>query len=286
MKKIIAMILAFATIVACTLGLTSCGKELVGFDIDLAREVGKKLDIEIEFVEINWDTKEADLESKNIDVVWNGFTYTEDRDNGYYDADRQKQIGGLQFSDFYMENRQVAVVKKDAAYTNNDSMKAASFVAEATSAGEKTVKDIFGATANPVEKQLDALVGVQAGTYDIAVLDLSLASEYVVNENGAYHNSLKVIDIEGVESEYYAIGFREGSNMAEVFDNVLAGLYADGTAERIAKVYAQDAALYNGFGDYDASYTLPTDGDWADVKAKGKIVIGYTIFAPMAYIPE
>lgn len=286
MKKIIAMILAFATIVACTFGLTSCGKELVGFDIDLAREVGKKLDIEIEFVEINWDTKEADLESKNIDVVWNGFTYTEDRDNGYYDTDRQKQIGGLQFSDFYMENRQVAVVKKDAFYTNNDSMKAASFVAEATSAGEKTVKDIFGATANPVEKQLDALVGVQAGTYDVAVLDLSLASEYVVNEKGAYHNSLKVIDIEGVESEYYAIGFREGSNLAEVFNNVLAGLYADGTAERIAKAYAQDAALYNGFGDYDASYTLPTDGDWADVKAKGKIVIGYTIFAPMAYIPE
>ena len=286
MKKIIAMILAFATIVACTFGLTSCGKELVGFDIDLAREVGKKLDIEIEFVEINWDTKEADLESKNIDVVWNGFTYTEDRDNGYYDTDRQKQIGGLQFSDFYMENRQVAVVKKDAFYTNNDSMKAASFVAEATSAGEKTVKDIFGATSNPVEKQLDALVGVQAGTYDVAVLDLSLASEYVVNEKGAYHNSLKVIDIEGVESEYYAIGFREGSNLAEVFNNVLAGLYADGTAERIAKAYAQDAALYNGFGDYDASYTLPTDGDWADVKAKGKIVIGYTIFAPMAYIPE
>ena len=287
MKKILAFALAVMMLVGCVFSLASCNdKELVGFDIDLAKEVGKKLNLEVEFVEINWDTKEADLQNKNIDVVWNGFTYTTDRDNGYYDEDRQAQIGGLAFSKFYMTNKQVAVAKADSSFTDNASMANAEFVAEATSAGSKVVEDIFGKSANTVEKQLDALVGVEAGTYDVAVLDASLASQYVQNKDGAYNGKLKVLDIAGVEPEYYAIGFREGSNLADVFNNVLAGLYADGVAKTIAEKYAQDGVLYNGFGEYDANYQLPTDGDYAYVKENGKIVIGYTIFSPMAYFPE
>ena len=184
------------------------------------------------------------------------------------------------------EKEVTALMSLFSTFIDNASMANAEFVAEATSAGSKVVEDIFGKSANTVEKQLDALVGVEAGTYDVAVLDASLASQYVQNKDGAYNGKLKVLDIAGVEPEYYAIGFREGSNLADVFNNVLAGLYADGVAKTVAERYAQDGVLYNGFGEYDANYQLPTDGDYAYVKENGKIVIGYTIFSPMAYFPE
>ena len=86
MKKAATILLTALFAVTAVFGLTACGeKDLIGFDIDLAKEVCKELDIKVEFKEIDWDSKETELSSKAIDCVWNGFTYTEDRDNGYFD---------------------------------------------------------------------------------------------------------------------------------------------------------------------------------------------------------
>jgi len=290
MKKFIAFLsVMIITAIAC-LGLTACSaKRLVGFDIDLAREVGTELGLEIQFKEINWNAKETELASKTIDVVWNGFTYTADRDNGYYDEERKQQIGGLDFSGFYMKNKQVAVVKKSNLqnYTGNASFKNKRGCAESTSAGETVITETLGATSAKLGKQLDVFTAVKAGNYDFGVIDLTMASEYVISENGAYYDSLAVVDLAEVEEEFYAIAFREGSNLPAVFNYVLAKLYKNGKAEKIAKHYSLDGALYNGFENTDTeAFTLPADGDYSYVNGKGKIIIGYTVFAPMAYFEK
>lgn len=288
MKKILALIVTLVLGLTACFAFTACGKDLVGFDTDLAKAVGKELGVTVEFKEINWDTKEDELSTKLIDCVWNGFTYTEARDNGYYDEERGRQIGGLDFTGFYMVNKQVAVVKKSEAanYTSNASFNGKSGCAEATSAGESVIKTVLGANPAQLEKQLDGLVAVKAGTYDYAVVDLTLASEYVANEKGAYKDSLAIVQLTGVEEEYYAVGCREGSNLPAVLNSVLKKLYANGTAQEIAKKYSLDAALYNGFENAADLGNLPTDGDVGEIVSRGKIVVGYTIFAPMSYFPE
>ena len=77
--------------------------ELVGFDIDMAREAGKRLGLEVDFKPIDWSAKEAELSGKRVDVLWNGLTITEER----------KQ--NIAFTAPYMENHQIIVVPADSA---------------------------------------------------------------------------------------------------------------------------------------------------------------------------
>lgn len=105
--------------------------KLVGFDTDLAKKVAEKLGLEIEFVEIVWETKEVELTTKNIDLIWNGLTITEERQES------------MEITAPYMKNKQVAVIRKtDAAkYTKDTNTWAeATMIAEAGSAGEECVR--------------------------------------------------------------------------------------------------------------------------------------------------
>lgn len=288
-KKILISVLAVIMIAACVSCFAGCNttEKLVGFDTELAEALAKELNLNIKFVEIDWDVKETMLQANSLDLVWNGFTYTEDRDNGYYDTDRQAQIGGLDFSNYYMENKQVAVVSKskESQYTNNASFAGKAGCAEATSAGQDVVENILGCQCSQLTRQLDVFTGVFAGTYDFGVIDLTMASEYILSPNAAYKDSLAVVQLENVEIEYYAVACREGSNMKGVLNYALAKLFANGTAATLAEKYNLSGNLYNGFTSVDTvNYTLPTDGDFAQIKNKGTIVVGYTIFKPMNYM--
>lgn len=104
--------------------------KLIGFDIELAKAVADKLGITVEFKEIDWDAKEALLEGKSIDCIWNGMTITEERK------------ANMEISIPYLNNKQVAIIRvadKDK-YTTLDSMSKAIVGAEAGSAGEACVK--------------------------------------------------------------------------------------------------------------------------------------------------
>ena len=286
MKKLLAVICSLVLLTSGIAMFAGCSRTLVGFDIELAQAVADKIGIELRCEEINWDTKEAELENHSIDMAWNGFTYTEERDKGYID-ENGNEIGGLDFSNLYMRNRQVAVVKKENAekYSTFDAMKnAASFTAESGSAGFTTIQEVFGKTPTGVVRQVNVFTEVTAGTSEIGVIDAVMAGYYITAETGAYHDSLAVINIEGVEEEYYAIGFRDGSNLPAAFNNIIAGLVEDGTVERIAEKYGlQDVIMPENFADYDANYVYPTSGDYQELIDNGEMVLGYTIFAPMAY---
>lgn len=291
MKKkwmtIIGLVLVVAMVAGICTAFAGCGsKKLIGFDTELAEAVAAELGLKVKFVEIDWDSKEAMLEVGSIDVVWNGFTYTEARDNGYFDDERNKQIGGLDFTGWYMENKQVAVVKKaDAAkYTSNASFAGKKGCAEATSAGEEVVKDVLKCTCEQLGKQLDVFTAVSSGTDDFGVIDLTMASEYILSDKGTYKDTLAVVTLQDVEVEYYAVGVKEGSNVRDALNYALKKLYANGTAAKLADKYNLKGNLYDGFSAN--TYTLPTDGAFAKLKQNGTIVVGYTIFAPMNYFAE
>ena len=103
--------------------------DLIGFDIELAKAVAEALDLTVEFKEIDWNAKEALLEGKSIDCIWNGMTITEER------------LEKMEISIPYLNNKQVAVIRvedKDL-YTTLESMSKAIVAAEAGSAGEACV---------------------------------------------------------------------------------------------------------------------------------------------------
>ena len=104
--------------------------EFVGFDIDLAKAVGAALNLQVVFQEINWDTKEIELANKNIDLIWNGMTITEERQQS------------MSITIPYLANKQLAIIRQSDAekYQTTDDMSQATIVVESGSAGQSVVE--------------------------------------------------------------------------------------------------------------------------------------------------
>ena len=208
--------------------------DFVGFDTDYAKAVCEKLGVEPEFIEINWDTKEMELNAGNIDCIWNGFTINDER---------KEQVD---FSTPYIKNKQVVVIKKDNAekYVDAASLASANLVAEIESAGEDAIaadENLKKAKYTPVAKQTDGLLEVKAGTADAVVLDFTLASAMV--GEGTDYADLMIIDGLDLAVEEYGIGFRKDSSLTEEVNKITAELIKDGTMDKIAAEYELSAIL-------------------------------------------
>ena len=203
--------------------------ELTGFDTEFAQAVCDKLGLEAEFQEINWDTKEIELNAKSIDCIWNGMTITEDR------------AANMSISLPYVKNAQVIVVKADSAYASTADLADATLVAEIGSAGEAQIMgddanaDLAKATYVGMAKQTDCLMEVKAGTADAAVLDWTLAMSMV--GEGTDFADLKMIDGVELATEEYGIAFRKGSDFTAKVDAAAKELVADGTLTALAEKY-------------------------------------------------
>ena len=202
--------------------------KLIGFDTEYAEAVCAKLGVTPEFVVINWDTKEMELEAKNIDCIWNGFTITEERKEA------------LEFTEPYVKNMQVVVIKADnaATYVDTASLSGANLVAEMGSTGESSIADdenLSQASYVGVSKMADALLEVKAGTADAAVIDYVMAKAMV--GEGTDYADLMIMD--GVELAYeeYGVGFRKGSDAAAAVNEATAALIAEGSLPEIAAKY-------------------------------------------------
>ena len=178
--------------------------ELVGFDTDLAKAVFENLGYTVMFQEIDWNAKYTDLDSGTIDCVWNGFTCNCADDDGILRAEK------VDFSYNYMENRQVIVVKADSTIAAAADLNGKLGAVESGSAGETYAGTFEGTTVKGCNVQTDCLMEVNSGAADFAVLDAQLAKAYV--GNGDYAN-LKTVDGLSSDVEYYAIGFKKGSDL-------------------------------------------------------------------------
>ena len=151
------------------------------------------------------------------------------------------------------------------------------YAVEAGSAGEAAALD-NGFEINSVDTQAKALMEVQAGTSDAAIID-SLMAGAMVGEGTSYPD-LKVTD-QKLTEELYGVGCRKGSDLAAYIDNVFAETYADGTLQEIANTYGVQEALVEQ--PAPADYSPAADGDVASIQAKGKLIVGITDFEPMDY---
>ena len=213
---------------------------LVGFDTELAKAVFENLGYNVIFQEINWESKYTDLESDTIDCVWNGFTCNTADDDGVLRSEK------VDFSYNYMENRQVIVAKKDAGIVSVDDLKGKLAAVEGGSAGEAYAKGLESVTTKDFIKQTDCLMEVKAGTADFAVLDAQLAKSYA--GKGDYAD-LAIVDGLSSDVEYYAIGFKKGSNLTAKVNEQLEKLGADGTIKTIAEKYGVANTAVTDFSD-------------------------------------
>ena len=277
-KKIVIALILAAVLLTAVLGAAACSKtELVGFDIELAKAVGEDLGVEVEFVQINWDTKENELESKNVDLLWNGMTITPEREAAW------------EISEPYMLNRQVAIIRKADAdkFDTLDKMLASDkWSAENGSAGAELITDL-GATLIGVTAQINVLTELNAGSADIGVMD-SVMAGYYINETGSnYADSLMIAEVNiAKEDEYYGIAARNGETaLMDKINTSLAKLWANDTIKTIGEKYGLKDVLLPI--EYTSQWDSISDkSSWDYIVARGKIIIGYTLFAPIAYEVE
>ena len=157
-------------------------------------------------------------------------------------------------------------------------------VAEAGSAGEEVMNtdDYFAdCTKTPVDSQAKALMEVKSGTADMAVIDYVMSIGSI--GEGTDYTDLKLLEDVSFAPEEYGIAFRKGSDAVNYVNKAINELKADGTlAEIAAKYKLQDLLL----GDGTAEEVKAEESDWEYIKAKGKLVVGITLFAPMNYKDE
>lgn len=204
--------------------------ELTGFETEFTKAVCAKLGVEPVFQEIEWEQKELELNSKNIDAIWNGLTVTEDRREN------------MAFSKSYVRNKQVVIINSKNAdkYTDIASMAGASCAAESGSAGESTIKGDSVLSQNdyvPVSAQKDVLLELKSGTIEIGVIDYVMAIASV--GEGTDYSDLMIVDcIENSPVEEYAIGLRKGdTETVEKINGAIDELVADGTLKALADKY-------------------------------------------------
>ena len=200
-----------------------------GFDTELALAVCEKLGVEADFVEINWDTKQVELEAKSIDCIWNGMTILPELSEA------------LEITRPYVKNAQVVIVKEGTAYDGTASLIGMEVAAEQGSAGEKAIladDDLKQANLVPKTLQTEALMEVKAGTVDAAVLDLTLAKTMT----GAGTNYEDIVIVDHLAEENYGVAFRKGSDLCTEVNRIFEELIADGTMKALADKYGLELA--------------------------------------------
>jgi len=196
-----------------------------GFDAEFAMLFAKELGVECEFYEIaDWGKKFLELDTKQIDAVWNGMTITEE-------ATTNSTV-----SDPYVINAQVVVMKSDVVgnYTNMEALSGLTIAVESGSAGESAASGIAGANLVPLQTQSAALLEVKAGTADACVIDITMA--YAMTGEGTNYADLAAGM--SLTEELYGVSFRKNSDLAPKFNEFMAGLKKDGTLQTLADKYS------------------------------------------------
>ena len=203
------------------MGFRNKDNEIVGFDIDLASEVAKRLGVKLRTQPISWDAKEQELNTGKIDCIWNGMSVDSAR------------AAAMNLSSPYLKNRMVFTVKdsslvslaalsgKKIAVQNGST---AQKLLEASDAG-KAASQIF-----PFDDNQTALMDLDKGGVDAVFLD-EIVARYWIASNG---KSFIVLE-EGLSDEVYAIGFRKkDQKLRDAVDSTLAAMKADGKFAEIS----------------------------------------------------
>lgn len=205
------------------MGFVGDDGEITGFDVELAKIVAEKLGVEAVIQPIEWAAKEMELNSGNIDVIWNGYTIT---------AERNEQV---EFTKPYLNNEQVLVVAKDSPYQTKADLAGKIVGAQAESSGLSALKadqELADTVAEIPEfdDYLMALMDLSTSRLDAVAIDKILIG-YTMSKNP---DDYRVLD-ETLADEYYGIGCAKGAvALREAIDKALDELYEDGTIEELS----------------------------------------------------
>lgn len=203
------------------MGYTDENDNIVGFDIDVAEEVCKRLGVELVKQPINWDTKEEDLDAGRIDCIWNGMSVNPER------------AEAMNLSDPYMNNKMVFVVPADStAQSMADLADAVIGVQNGSTAQTILQESEIGATIteSAMATNIEALQQMELGLVDAVFLDVIVA-DYEITMGGKDYKVLP----DGLAEEEYAIGFRKGDQaLRDEVQKILGEMKADGTLAEIS----------------------------------------------------
>lgn len=203
--------------------------ELTGFETEFTNAVCEKLGVEADFQEIDWNQKITELQSKTIDVIWNGMTVKEEF---------KSQIN---FSTPYIRNKQVVVIKAENAekYADLASMTGVTIAAENGSAGQTAIESSDVLKTNEFiscAAQKDVLMEIKAGTTEIGVIDYVMAKASI--GEGTDYSDLMIVESVELTPEEYAIGIRlEDEELLAKINAAIDELVNDGTLLKIAEKY-------------------------------------------------
>ena len=201
--------------------------EYTGFDLDLAAEVAKRNNWDLKLEAIDWDAKDALLNSGSIDVIWNGFTY-EGREKDYA------------WTAPYMLNEQVVVTKKGSDIKTLKDLGGKTVITQVESAAFDVLngddyKDLLASLGSlqTISDYNNAFMQLESGTVDAVACDLSIAAF----QQSAKPDAFLQLS-EPLSSEHYAVGFKIGNeDKAKTVEETLIAMYNDGTVEKIATDY-------------------------------------------------
>lgn len=207
------------------MGFRDDDNNIVGFDIDLATEVAKRMDVKVKFQPISWASKEQEIASKNIDCIWNGFGITPEREEA------------LTLSNPYLENPQIYVVLADSGIKTEEDLKGKVVAAQNGSTAYLTIdkntelRDSFKEFVG-VEDNVKALMDLEVGGSDAVAMDTIVARYYMSKDPNKY----SIIADTTIFDEKVAIAFRKGDNaLCEKVEEILKEMKADGTLAQISE---------------------------------------------------
>lgn len=197
--------------------------ELVGFDIDFAKAVGEEMGMEVTFQPIDWKAKESELNSGRIDLIWNGYTITEERK------------GKVLFTKPYLENSQIIITLADSdIYSIKDlagknvGLQSLSSAADALNANpiNSEVKSVTEFADNVL-----ALTDLKTKRLDAVIIDEVVARYYMSKEEGTF----RLVE-ETLAPEEYGIGVKKGNEaLLEKLQNAIDTLNANGKSAEISE---------------------------------------------------
>lgn len=209
--------------------------EFTGLDLELAAEVAKRNDWELKLEPIDWDAKDTLLNSGAITCIWNGFTM-EGREDDYT------------FSDPYMLNAQVVVVRADSGIESFEDLAGKTVITQVDSAAEEVLNgDMADLTATFASLETigdynTAFMQLESGAVDAVACDLSIAQYQLAGKD-----TYKQLD-EQLSTEHYAVGFKKGDTaLAEKVTETLKEMDEDGFVKELCDKYADDGVSYDNW---------------------------------------
>lgn len=215
------------------MGFRDESNDIVGFDIDYATAAAEKMGKEVEFQPIDWSSKESELSSGRIDLIWNGYTITDER--------KEKVL----FTKPYMANSQVAVLLSDSPLASLEELEGKNIGLQKLSSASDAL------SAHPINEKVGtvsefpdnvlALSDLKSGRLDAVIIDEVVAKYYMSLEEGTY----KLLD-ESLAPEEYGIGVKKGNEaLLNELQSALDELSEDGTAASISEKWFGENKVLN-----------------------------------------